>query len=402
LRDAGDPSCDSRRERRLIAAEDLGKEVGVSKACEALGVSRATLYRRRGGTAEQPIAARSSPRSLTEAEESKVRETLYSERFMDQSPHQIYAALLDEDQYLCSVRTMYRILDKDKATKERRNQLRRPNYRKPELLASASNQVWSWDITKLKGPEKWTYYYLYVIVDIYSRYTVGWMLAHREQSELAQTLINRTIEKQNVSMNQLTIHSDRGPSMTSHGVADLLSSLGVTRSLSRPHVSNDNPFSESQFKTLKYRPDFPQRFGSYEDGVSHCRRFFEWYNNEHYHSGIGYVTPTSLHYGQADQVIENRQRTLEVAYAAHPQRFVKGVPKPAQLPAAVWINPPLNAESETRKENELPTANCPGELPEASLTHPRSDYPSASCVSAELTSVSSDNIKIHQQKSFDP
>lgn len=194
---------------------------------------------------------------------------------------------------------MYRILDEDKAAKERRNQLRHPNYKKPELLATAPNQVWSWDITKLKGPGKGTYYYLYVIIDIYSRYTVGWMLAYREQSELAQTLINESIEKQNVDRDQLTIHSDRGPSMTSHGVVQLLTSLGVTRPLSRPHVSNDNPYSESQFKTMKYRADFPQRFGCYEDGLSHSRKFFDWYNNDHYHSGIGYVTPTSLHNGKA-------------------------------------------------------------------------------------------------------
>ena len=319
---------------------------------------------------------------------------------MDQSPRQVYSSLLDDRRYLCSVRTMYRILDKDKAAKERRNQLRHPNYKKPELLATAPNQVWSWDITKLKGPEKWTYYYLYVIIDIYSRYTVGWMLAHREQSELAQTLINESIEKQNVDRDQLTIHSDRGPSMTSHGVAQLLTSLGVTRSLSRPHVSNDNPYSESQFKTMKYRPDFPQRFGCYEDGLSHSRKFFDWYNNDHYHSGIGYVTPTSLHYGRAGGVVAQRQDTLTAAHEAHPQRFVKGLPNPAQLPDAAWINRPAKSAAEEKKENDLPSANCPGEIKEASLTHPRSGYPSMSCVSAEPTSVSPDNSTINEQNTL--
>ena len=320
---------------------------------------------------------------------------LNSERFADQSPRQVYATLLDENQYLCSVRTMYRILDENQSVRERRNQLTHPEYKKPELLASGPNEVWSWDITKLKGPQKWTYYYLYTIIDIYSRCTVGWMLAHRESADLAKKLIQETIEKQRVEPGQLIIHSDRGPSMTSHSVAHLLASLGVTKSHSRPHVSNDNPFSESQYKTLKYRPDFPKRFGCYEDALAFCRQFFDWYNNEHYHSGIGLLTPSSLHYGQAPEIIKARQETLKQAWTEHPERFVKGVPMPAQLPKAVWINPPQRTDENKRA---APQANCPGAADDTPLTHPRSDYPSAGCVPAEPASVSSDESKLPKLK----
>ena len=373
----------------MKAVEQLAQDVGTSKACDALDVSRASLYRQRNRQAKPARDAapkRSSSRALPESEREQVRQTLYSERFMDKSPYQVYATLLDDGEYLCSVRTMYRILDENNASKERRNQLKRPHYAKPELLATSPNQVWSWDITKLKGPEKWTYYYLYVILDIFSRYVVGWMLAHSEQAELASKLIRETVEKQNVCEDELIIHSDRGPSMTSHSVSQLLISLGVTKSHSRPHVSNDNPFSESQFKTMKYQPDFPDRFGCYEDGLGFCRQFFGWYNDEHYHSGIGLVTPSSLHYGEAAQVVVSRQATLQTAYATHPERFVHGRPKPPQLPSAVWINPPTNKDDAEKKR--LPEINCPQKPEEASLTHPRSGYPLASCVPAELASVS--------------
>lgn len=372
----------------MKAVDHLADEVGVFQACAALGVPRAAFYRRRQRQTEPQAEtpARPSPRGLSEAEREQVRQTLYSDRFMDHSPYQIYAALLDDQEYLCSVRTMYRILDGDKASKERRNQLKRPNYKKPELLATGPNQVWSWDITKLLGPEKWTYYYLYVILDIYSRYVVGWMLAHSEQADLAKKLIEESVAKQQVLREQLIIHSDRGPSMSSHSVAQLLAALGVNKSQSRPHVSNDNPFSESQFKTLKYRPDFPDRFGCYEDGLSFCRTFFSWYNDEHYHSGIGLLTPASLHYGQAKQIVDSRYQTLQRAYAAHPERFVSGAPKALELPAAVWINPPDKQVQETQKR--LPEIHCPRKPQEAPLTHPRSDYPSTSCVPAELVSVS--------------
>jgi putative transposase len=386
----------------MKAAEQLAQDVGVRQACQALEIPRASFYRRiklpelaRDDTA----TARPSPRALSQSERDSVRQSLYSERFMDKSPRQVYASLLDDGEYLCSVRTMYRILDEDNASQERRNQLQRPNYKKPQLLATAPNQVWSWDITKLLGPQKWTYYYLYVILDIFSRYVVGWMLAHREQADLATRLIRETIEKQNVAEDQLIIHSDRGPSMTSHSVAQLLGALGVTKSHSRPHVSNDNPFSESQFKTMKYRPEFPDRFGGYDDGLSFCRRFFPWYNDEHYHSGIGLVTPAMLHYGQAGQIVASRQAALAIAYEAHPERFVKGPPKPPELPSAVWINPPQNDKDDHQAQKKrLPEINCP-QKPEASLTHPRPGYPLPSCVSAEPDSVSPDSAHVNQKQS---
>jgi putative transposase len=307
---------------------------------------------------------------------------------MDKAPREIYAKLLDEGKYFCSLRTMYRILEEDNAVKERRDQLRHPAYQKPELLATGPNQVWSWDITKLLGPEKWTYFYLYVILDIYSRYVVGWTLAHREAREIASRLIRESVDKQEVSEDQLTLHSDRGPSMSSQTVAQLLGTLGVTKSHSRPHVSNDNPFSESQFKTLKYCPQFPKRFGGFDDALTFCRSFFRWYNDEHYHTGIGLLTPSSLHYGEAADVLRARQETLNAAYQAHPERFVRGRPTPTEIPSAVWINPPIEKDIDEKKRP--PEIHCP-QRPDASLTHRRSGYPSASCSSAELASVSPDN-----------
>jgi putative transposase len=242
--------------------------------------------------------------------------------------------------YYCSIRTMYRYLAANGEIRERRNQLRHPNYKKPELLAEAPNQVWSWDITKLRGPAKWTYFHLYVIMDIFSRYVVGWMVAARESAELAKQLLLESCLKQSISMDQLTIHSDRGPAMTSKPVALLLADLGVTRSLSRPHVSNDNPFSESQFKTLKYCPEFPERFGSLQHARSFSESFFSWYNQEHRHSGIAMLTPEMVHYGRAEEVLTARRLVLEEAYRKHPERFVHQPPAPQRLPTAVWINPP--------------------------------------------------------------
>ncbi len=378
----------------MDAAETLGKDVGLQRGCKAMGVSRASFYRRRRRN-EAPTTerrARTSPRALSPEQRKQVRETLNGERFMDKAPREVYAALLDEGEYLCSVRTMYRILDKEKAVQERRNQLKHPNYKKPELLATGPNQVWSWDITKLLGPQKWTYYYLYVILDIYSRYVVGWMLAHCESASLARRLIRQTVENQGVSEDQLTIHSDRGPSMASQSVAQLLASLGVVKSHSRPHVSNDNPFSESQFKTMKYRPEFPDRFGGYEDSLGYCRSFFKWYNDEHYHSGIGLLTPAMLHYGQAEKVIADRVNVLQAAYEKHPERFVLGCPKPQALPTAVWINPPRNDTTDDAHKKRLLELHCP-QKPKAPLTHPRPGYPLASCVPTEHASVSPDAIE---------
>jgi len=326
--------------------------VGVRKACEIFSVSHATLYRKR--RPKPPTSKlRKNHRALSPAEQNTVLSYLNSEAFVDQAPYQVYANLLDQGIHLCSVRTMYRILEKNSATRERRNQLSHPIYAKPELLAAAPNQVWSWDITKLKGPEKWTYYHLYVILDIYSRYVVGWMLAERESGSLARQLIAETLEKQNVQQDQLIIHSDRGAAMKSHTVAQLYAQLGITKSYSRPHVSNDNPFSESQFKTLKYRPDFPERFGSMQAALSHCRVFFTWYNDEHYHSGIRLITPSTLHYGLAEKLLIARTETLKQAFQKHPERFSKGQPKALEIPPAVWINPPIKTSNNEKGASEI-------------------------------------------------
>lgn len=330
----------------MSAAISLSTNVGVEPACHALGVPRSTFYdqQRRKATQIDDTKKHSSrhPRALTPSERKAVLEVLHSEKFVDKSPAETYATLLDEGTYICSERTMYRALADEGEVKERRNQRRHPQYTKPELLATAPNQVWSWDITKLKGPHKWTYYYLYVILDIFSRYVVGWMVATQESTSLAKRLISDSCEKQTIEPGQLTLHADRGSSMSSKGVAQLLADLGATKSHSRPHVSNDNPFSESQFKTLKYRPDFPKRFGSLEDSRIFCRSFFQWYNNEHRHGGIALLTPHDVHYGRAPEVLQHRYSLLLAAYNAHPERFVNGPPKTPELPQTVWINPPDN------------------------------------------------------------
>jgi putative transposase len=276
-------------------------------------------------------------------ERQQVLDTLHSPRFRDRAPAEVVATLLDEGTYLASERTMYRILAAEGEAGERRNQLAHPAYAKPELLATGPNQLWSWDITKLKGPSKWTYFYLYVILDVYSRYVVGWLVAFRESAVLAEQLIDETAANQGIPPGQLTIHADRGSSMTSKPVAFLLADLGITKSHSRPHVSNDNPFSESQFKTLKYWPGFPDRFASFELSRAYCRPFFAWYNTEHRHSGIGMLTPAMVHSGQAERVRTYRTAVLDDAYAAHPERFVHGKPTPPTVPNAVWINPPATA-----------------------------------------------------------
>jgi putative transposase len=305
-----------------------------------LGVARASVYRRRQPA--RPKAPRPAPpRTLDAGERQAVLDTLHSERFIDQAPAQVHATLLDEGTYLCSPRTMYRLLAAAGEVQERRAQVRRSHYAAPELLATRPNEVWSWDITKLLGPVKWSYFYLYVILDIFSRYVVGWMLAPRESAALAERLIAETCAKQGIAPGHLTIHADRGAAMTSKPVALLLADLGVTKTHSRPQVSNDNPFSEAQFKTLKYCPAFPERFGSLEDGRAFCQVFFHWYNTAHHHSGLGFLTPTVVHHGRAAAVRAHRAQVLAAAYAAHPERFVQGLPHPADLPSAVWINPPV-------------------------------------------------------------
>ncbi len=268
---------------------------------------------------------------------------MHEPRFVDVAPAEIYATLLEEGRYLCAVRTMYRILSEFSEVRERRNQLRHPTYAKPELLATGPNQLWSWDITKLRGPVKWSYYCLYVIIDVYSRYVVGWLIADRESSTLAQRLISQSCRRQGIVQGKLTLHADRGSSMRSKPVAMLLADLGVTKTHSRPHTSDDNPFSEAQFKTLKYRPDFPDRFGSIEDARAHCADFFQWYNDEHHHSGLALFTPGDVHYQRvADRIIE-RQAALDAAYWAHPERFPRGRPTAAMPASEVWINKPKQA-----------------------------------------------------------
>jgi putative transposase len=336
----------------MKAVNILAPDVGMLRACAALRVHRSGVYRddaRRRLLCPLPVTRLprpAPPLALSDAERQALRDMLCSERFADCAPPTIYATLLDEGSYLGSVRTMYRLLAVDGQTRERRNQLTHPAYTKPELLATGPNEVWSWDITKIKGPVKWTYYHLYVILDIFSRYVVGWMIALRESAQLAEQLIADTLAKQNIAPGTLTLHADRGASMRSKTVAELLIDLEVTKSHSRPYVSDDNPFSEAQFKTLKYRPDFPQRFGCIEDARTHCQAFFPWYNDSHRHSGIGYMTPAALHHGQAQTLFVQRAKTLDAAFAANPIRFKRNCPQPPKLPVAAWINPP-------KKETDL-------------------------------------------------
>lgn len=312
-------------------------------ALRAAGRPQANHYRRhrRSPAPARPLRQRRpQPRALSAGERDAVRAVLDSPTFVDAAPATVYHALLDEGVYLASVPTMYRILRSHGEVRERRRQAVHPPRVKPELVADRPNVCWSWDITKLHGPAKWTYYYLYVIIDIYSRYVVGWMLADREASALAERLLAESIAKQRIDRDTLTIHADNGSSMASKPVAFLLADLGVTKSHSRPHTSNDNPYSEAQFKTLKYRPDFPDRFGSIEDARSFCQRFFTWYNTEHYHSGIAWQHPVDVHHGRAEHVRAARVEVLTAAYQRQPERFVRKPPKPAALPTAAWINKP--------------------------------------------------------------
>ena len=329
----------------MRAAASLAETVGVQPACKALGVARSTFYRRQKPTSGHQQPRKRPARALDASEREAVRDTLASERFVDRSPAAVVATLLDDGQYLCSERTMYRILAEDHPVRERRDQLTHPVYTKPELVATAPNQTWSWDITRLLGPKKWTYYYLYVLIDIFSRYVVGWMVADRENSALASRLIQETCLKQDVQPTTLTLHSDRGSPVTGKCTAQLLADLGVTRSLSRPRVSDDNPFSEANFKTLKYHPGFPGRFADIHAATGFCRTFFRWYNGEHRHGGIAMLAPADVHYGRAEAMIAQRERTLQQAWAQHPERFVHGKPKPQPLPPEVWINRPVEETS---------------------------------------------------------
>jgi putative transposase len=326
----------------MSAISEVGPGVPTAPLCFSLGVSRAAFYRWcQPETAKVPKPPRPRhPRSLSPDERQAILDTLHSERFCDASPAEVHATLLEQETYLGSTRTMYRVLAEAHEVRERRDQLRHPAYAKPELLATQPNQVWSWDITKLKAAVKWSYFYLFVILDIFSRYVVGWMVAQSEAAYLAEQLIEETCSKQHISPGQLTIHADRGPAMTSKTVALLFSDLDILRSHSRPYVSDDNPFSESHFRTLKYRPEFPDRFGSPEHARQVCRTLFDWYNTEHHHSGLAFLTPATVHHGRAGEVLDARHRVRLAAYAAHPERFVNGPPRRQSMPSAVWINPP--------------------------------------------------------------
>jgi len=343
---------------------ELGPRLGIAPTCAALEVARASYYRGLKPPVELPPRP-TAARALPAEERQVVLDVLHEPRFVDLSPAEVYATLLDEDRYLCSERTMYRVLDESQEVRERRDQLRHPHYAAPQLLATRPNELWSWDITKLLGPTKWTYYYLYVLLDVFSRYVVGWMLAHRELARLAEQLIAESCERQGIAPGQLTVHADRGAAMTSKPVALLLADLGVTKSHSRPHVSNDNPFSESQFKTMKYRPDFPDRFGSIEHGRSFCGDFFPWYNTEHHHVGLGLFTPHDVHYGLAAAKQEQRALVLADAFARHPERFPNGQPQPKQVPTAVWINPPVKSGGRSEVENPMTQ-----ESPEVAIVDP--------------------------------
>ena len=333
------------------------KSLPKAPLLRSLGLSRASFYRLNevvGGDFVPPPASEQNRganrtchvpgRALATEERQRVRDIMYSEEFRDSAPTEIYAKLLDQGTYHCSPRTMYRLLKEDGPCKSRIRTRAHHPYEKPEKLATQPNQLWSWDITRLKGPATWTYFQLYVIIDVFSRYVVGWMVADREHKDLAKQLIDETVAKQNILPDTLTVHADRGSAMTSKTVALLLSDLGVTKSHSRPHVSNDNPYSEAHFKTLKYRPQFPDRFGSLQDARSLCAELMNWYNGEHHHGGIALLTPATVHYGKAEEVIAQRQSTLNVAYQAHPERFVSKAPQHPALPEAVWINPPVKPE----------------------------------------------------------
>jgi transposase InsO family protein len=333
--------------------QETGTGVGV--LCDALLIPRATYYWHNGckpNKATEPVVEKIPPKNALSAEEKqRVLDTLHSERFLDKTPYDVFHATLDEGQYQCSTRTMYRLLEVQGENRDRRGQRSHRDAVRPELIATRQNEIWSWDITKLRSTQKWTYFHLYVILDIFSRYVVGWLISDRESKELARRLIQQSALKQGIQPNQLTLHSDNGPSMKSHTVAQLLEHLGVAKTHNRPYTSNDNPFSESQFKTMKYCPEFPGEFATLSHGEAFSQRFFPWYNTEHYHSGIAWLTPESVHYGRADSILEKRHEALMDAYLKNPLRFNNKPPKRKTLPATVYINPPQTVQIWTPEKN---------------------------------------------------
>ena len=325
----------------------IAPALGVAITCAAFAVARATYYRKRAPVHGPKERRPSPPRRLPDIERQAVLEVLHEDRFVDLAPAQVFGTLMQENRYLCSLRTMHRILAENAEARERRNQRRHPNYKKPELLATAPNQLWSWDISKLRGPAKWTYFYLYVVIDVFSRYVVGWIVADKESTTLAKQLIADAYAHQGIAPGQLTLHADRGSSMKSKSLALLLADLGVTKTHSRPHVSDDNPFSEAQFKTFKYRPDYPDRFGEIEDARSYSRDLFDWYNNDHHHSALALLTPADVHFGRVNERVAARQVVLSAAYDAHPERFPNGTPIAKYPDREVWINKPSAALTES-------------------------------------------------------
>lgn len=333
---------------------EIAPRLGVTATCSAFDVPRSTYYRKRwpvmGPRQRRPSPARRLPNEARK----EVLDVLNEPQFVDLAPAEIHSTLLEQGRYLCSTRTMHRILAENAQNRERRNQLRHPKYSRPELLTEAPNELWSWDITKLRGPAKWKYYYLYVILDVFSRYVVGWMVARRESAQLAKKLITDTCSRQGIEQGKLTLHADRGSSMTSKAVGLLLADLGVTKTHSRPHVSNDNPYSEAQFKTMKYRPQFPDRFGAIEDARAFCVSFFDWYDNDHHHAGLSWFTPADVHFGRVEQKVAERQAAMDVAFARHPERFPNGRPAVRRPARQVWINKPLEASGPTIACEPLP------------------------------------------------
>jgi putative transposase len=336
------------------AADELAPLVGRKRACAAVGLSRAGWYRRHRQSAAPatppapPVPHRAQPRALSAAERDELNAVLHEERFVDLAPAEIYATLLDEGRYIASISSMYRELHRRHGqVPERRRQASHPAHAKPELRASGPNELWSWDVSKLRGPGKWNWFYLYWILDVYSRYAVGWCISEHETAAISERLITDTIGAHGVDATALTIHADRGPQQTAKPVAQLYADLGITRSHSRPRVSNDNPYSEAGFKTFKYRPDFPGRFDSLEAAVAHGDRFFDWYNLQHHHWGLELLTPAQVHHGQVDIVIEHRQHVLDTAHATHPERFVRRPPIAKRPPDEAWINRPPEEDNST-------------------------------------------------------
>lgn len=335
-------------------AQQVEPPVSVARACEALGLSRATLYRRTS-TPAVPVsmpAERQVARRLADAERQAIVDVLHSPEFADQPPREVYGALLSRGVYLASIRTMYRILQTLGESKERRAQRTLPRPVKPVLEATAPNQVWTWDITKLAGPERGIFYCLYVIIDLFSRYVVGWLLAEKENAALAERLFAETLARHGIEPGQLVVHADRGSPMRSQNLAQLLAQLGVTRSFSRPRVSNDNAFSEAGFKTLKYQPDFPERFESLLHGRAYCQTFFGWHNDDHHHEGLALFTPADVFHVRVAEVASRRQAALDAAFVAHPERFPNGAPRVTLPPAKVSINPLQVCNATSLAEND--------------------------------------------------